>query len=96
MSRVSGSIGIPGIARSAMIMANHPDSPIESGMRVLAPYKGNWANRPAGRVFQVEMGPVAPGTLGDQSIRLSDRGDTRIPVHVLLKSQHGGDNEEGS
>ncbi len=79
MMRVSGSIGIPGIARSAMIMGNHPDSDISVGLRVVIAYKGNWAMKPQGKLFMVEPAPEL------DSIRLQYQGTTNIPVQMLLR-----------
>lgn len=92
MMRVGGSIGIPGIARSAMIMGNHPDHPPEAGYRVLAAYKGNWAEQPRSRHFKIEA--AAAGTLQKLSIRLTEAGDSRIPASMLLPRQ--GRKEEES
>lgn len=81
MMRVGGSIGIPGISRSAMIMGFHPDYPAEDGMRVVASYKGNWARRPQARVFRVEL--TAAGNMGT-SIKLSEAGQANIYASQLL------------
>ena len=59
MLRVGGSIGIPGIARSALMMGNHPDHPMEAGMRVVSAYKGNWSQRPKSRIYRIELGARA-------------------------------------
>jgi putative DNA primase/helicase len=83
MMRAGGSIGIPGAARSALMMGNHPDHPSELGIRVLASYKGNWAERPQSLVFHVELAPV--GKIGAVSIRLQSRGETPIQAYELLK-----------
>ena len=91
MMRVGGSIGIPGIARSAMIMGNHPDHPEEAGYRVLAAYKGNWAERPRSRHFKIEA--AAAGTLGKLSIRLTEAGTSRIPASMLIPRQGRKDEE---
>ena len=90
MMRSGGSIGIPGIARSALIMGNHPDHPLDDGLRVLAWYKGNWAQNPVSKVYRVQG--VAVGTM-DTSIRLETAGETRIKARQLFKAHQ--DNDEG-
>jgi len=81
MLRIGGSIGIPGISRSAMIMGYHPYEPAEHNMRAIAAYKGNWAEKPQARLFRVESVPA--GTVG-YSIRLSDAGRMRLHASQLL------------
>ena len=78
MMRVGGSIGIPGIARSALMMGLHPQSPEEAGLRVIASYKGNWAEKPEARIYKVELG------IGGQAIWLSLYGTAKIPAYQLL------------
>ena len=78
MMRVGGSIGIPGIARSALMMGNHPHSPEESGLRVIASYKGNWAQKPEARIYKIELGA------GGEAIWLSLYGTAKIQPWQLL------------
>lgn len=78
MLRVGGSIGIPGLARSALMMGNHPEHPSEAGMRVVASYKGNWAQKPPARIYRIELG--AEG----RSIWLTRMADSYIPAWKLL------------
>jgi len=80
MMRVGGSIGIPGISRSAMLMGIAPDTPEEGGMRVLSRYKGNWGGMPEALLFRVETHPV-----GDElAVKLSSAGKAHIPAWKLL------------
>lgn len=89
MMRAGGSIGIPGVSRSALIMGNHPDTPIEAGRRVLASYKGNWGTPPKARVFNVEPRPIGQG---QHAIFLNSVGEEWIRPHQLFKR---GVNEGG-
>ena len=89
MLRVGGSIGIPGLARSAMIMGNHPDHPMEVGMRVLASYKGNWAQRPKSRAFTIRAA-------NNGSIFLDSAGETYIPATMLFPKGAGKDGGAGN
>lgn len=88
--RVGGSIGIPGISRSAMIMGYHPFKAPDEGYRALAVYKGNWARCPQAKLFRVEH---ATTTLGGYSIRLTDAGRQNIKPWQLLPT--GQTEQEG-
>lgn len=82
MMRAGGSIGIPGAARSALMMGNHPQHPESAGYRVLASYKRNWTEPPQARQFEVEW--VGPS---DSSIRLVDRGNSWVEAWQLLNQK---------
>jgi len=92
MLRIGGSIGIPGISRSAMIMGYNPFEAQPHPERVLAIYKGNWAERPMAKRFRVEvvMAPDFPV----MSIRLSDAGNIKVHASQLLPTGQVEQTEE--
>jgi 5S rRNA maturation endonuclease (ribonuclease M5) len=88
MMRAGGSIGIPGIARSALLMGVDGFQPETSDRRVLASYKGNWDARPDAQEYLVQ-------SWGD-AVKLSFAGTSSHQAWQLLtghKGQTGDDHE---
>ena len=87
MMRVGGSIGIPGIARAAMIMGLPPGVPEQAGIRVLARYKGNWSEAPQARQFSVRAS-------ANGSIYLESSGISYLHASELLKRNTGQEDRD--
>jgi len=84
MLRAGGSIGIPGVSRTCMLMAEHPDEPEEMNRRVVAGFKNNWGPLPATRDYQLETVSLEND---HYSIRLSEIGQTHHKAHQLLSEK---------
>ncbi len=90
MLRCGGSIGIPGIARTCLLMGRHPDS---RHARVVVGFKNNHGPPYEGQSYAIELSAV-PG-YDDPPIRLSERQFRRVtPEAVLWKTRGGGDEEQ--
>lgn len=78
LSRVGGSVGLTGAARSVLVMARDPDDPDgdTGARRVLIPIKGNWSRLAAGRLLVIEpvILPAVDGHDEVETTRLRDLG----------------------
>lgn len=78
LSRVGGSVGLTGAARSVLVMARDPDDPDgdTGARRVLIPIKGNWSRLAAGRLLAIEpvVLPAVDGHDEVETTRLRDLG----------------------
>jgi 5S rRNA maturation endonuclease (ribonuclease M5) len=84
MLRAGGSIGIPGVSRTCLLMAEHPDEPEELARRVVAGFKNNWGPLPASRDYYVENVALPDN---HYSIRLVEFGETHHKAHDLLSER---------
>jgi len=72
--RGGGSIGIVGAARSALLVAKHPE---DDQRRVLASQKSNLAEAPASLAFALAEAP-------NGAVRVECKGETSLKAHALL------------
>lgn len=79
MLRCGGSIGIPGIARTCLLMGRHPDN---KDVRTVVGFKNNHGPSYPGQSYVIELASV-PG-YEDPPIRLSQRQFRLVPAEALL------------
>lgn len=92
MVRAGGSIGLPGIARSGLLMGQNPDYPDDTGLRVVASFKNSWGPIPASQQYRLEDVPVEG--LKRAPIRLRAWGTTYHTARQLLKRDATNRREE--